>query len=101
VVRPSALAKSLIRRGFLGLRAVSPPLVVLKEVLPVLKGKDPTTDARSCSVSITSVPVFPPVISPSLPVDKQRVESPCCCCPAFVAGLLVFQWDCCDGAYSH
>jgi hypothetical protein len=62
-VSPSAPARSLLRRGFLGLRAVSPPLVVLKEVLPVIKGKDPTTEVGSCSIT-------------SMPVDKQGVLSP-------------------------
>jgi hypothetical protein len=76
VVRPSAPAKSLIRRRFFGPRAVSPPPVVLKEVLPVLKGKDPTTEVGSCFVPTTSVPVIPPVISPSLLEDKQGVQSP-------------------------
>jgi hypothetical protein len=61
-VRPSALAKSLIRCGFFGLRAVSPHPVVLKEVSPVLKGKDPTLEVGSSSVS-----------SPSMPVDRQGV----------------------------
>jgi hypothetical protein len=75
VVRPSAPAKSLIQRGFFGPGAVSPPLVVLKEVLPVLKVKDPTTEVGSCFVSTTSVLVFPLVISPSLPEDKQGIES--------------------------
>jgi hypothetical protein len=49
VVHPSALAKSLIQRGFLGPRPISSPLVVLKEVLPVLKGKDPTLEEGSSS----------------------------------------------------
>ena len=44
-------AKSLIWRGFLGSRAISPPPVVLKKVLPVIKEKDPTMEVRSCSVS--------------------------------------------------
>jgi hypothetical protein len=70
VVRPFAPAKSLIRCGFFGLRAVSPPPVVLKEVLPVLKGKDPTTEVGSCFVSTTYVPVILPLISLSLPEDK-------------------------------
>ena len=48
-VRPSAPAKSLILRGFFDPRAVSPPPVVLKEVLPVLKGKDPTSKEGSSS----------------------------------------------------
>jgi hypothetical protein len=52
VVRPSAPAKNLIRRGFFGLRAVSPPLVVLKEVLPMLKGKDPTPKVGSSFVVV-------------------------------------------------
>jgi hypothetical protein len=56
-VRPSTLAKSLIWRGFFGLRAVSPPPVVLKEVSPVLKGKDPTPEVASSSVSSPSMPV--------------------------------------------
>jgi hypothetical protein len=73
VVCPSAPVRSLLRRGFLCPRAVSPPSVVLKEVLPVTKGKDPTTEVGSCSVSTTSVPVIPPMIFPSLPEDKQGV----------------------------
>jgi hypothetical protein len=62
VVRPSAPAKSLIRHGFFGPKAASPPPVVLKEVSPVLKGKDPTLEVGSSSVS-----------PPSMPVDKQGV----------------------------
>jgi hypothetical protein len=50
VVRPSAPARSLLRRGFLGPRAVSPSPVVLKEVLPVIKGKEPATEDGSCAV---------------------------------------------------
>jgi hypothetical protein len=50
-VRPSALAKSLIWRGFFGPRAISPPSVVLKEVLLVLKGKDSTPKVGSSSVA--------------------------------------------------
>jgi hypothetical protein len=42
----------------------------------VPKGKDPTTEVGSCSVSTTSVPVILPVISPSLLEDKQGVQSP-------------------------
>ena len=49
VVCSSAPAKSLIRRGFFCPRAVSPTPVVLKEVLPVLKGKDPTSKEGSSS----------------------------------------------------
>jgi hypothetical protein len=60
VVRPSAPAKSLIRRGFLGPRAVSPSPVVLKEIMPVLTGKKSTV----------------PVIFPSLSEDKQGVQPP-------------------------
>ena len=45
-----ALAKSLIRRGFFGPRAVSPPPVVLKEVLLMLKGSDPTPEVGSSSI---------------------------------------------------
>jgi hypothetical protein len=48
VVRPSAPAKSLLRRGFLGPRAVPSPTVV-KEVMPVRKGKDPTPEEGSSS----------------------------------------------------
>jgi hypothetical protein len=62
VVRPSTPAKSLIRRGFFGPRVASPPPVVLKEVSPMLKGKDPTPEVGSSSVS-----------PPSMPVDKQGV----------------------------
>jgi hypothetical protein len=72
VVRPSALAKSLIWCGFFGLRAIFPLPVVLKKVLLVRKGKDPSMEVGSCSVSTTSVSV----ISPSLPEDKQGVQSP-------------------------
>jgi hypothetical protein len=60
VVQPSALAKSLIWCGFLGLRAISPSLVVLKEIMPMLKGKESTV----------------PVILPSLLEDKQGVQPP-------------------------
>jgi hypothetical protein len=70
VVRPSAPTKSLIQCGFFGLRAVSPPPVVLKEVLPVLKGKDPMMEVGSYSVSTTYVSVILPVISLSLLEDK-------------------------------
>jgi hypothetical protein len=49
VVRPSAPAKSLLRRGFLGPRAVPSPPVVLKEVLPLLKGKDSNPEEGSSS----------------------------------------------------
>jgi hypothetical protein len=38
-VRPSAPAKSLIWRGFLGLRAAPPPPMVLKEVSPCTWGR--------------------------------------------------------------
>jgi hypothetical protein len=70
VVRPSAPARSLLRRGFLGPRAVSPSLMALKEVLPVIKGKEPTTKVGSCSVSTIYVLVIPQVILPSMPKDK-------------------------------
>jgi hypothetical protein len=60
LVRPSAPAKSLIRRGFLGPRAVSPSPEVLKEIMPVLTGKKSTV----------------PVIFPSLSEDKQGVQPP-------------------------
>jgi hypothetical protein len=40
-----------IWRGFFGPRAAPPPLVVLKEVLPVRKGKDPIPEVGSCSVA--------------------------------------------------
>jgi hypothetical protein len=56
-VCPSAPARSLLRRGLLGPRAVSSPPVVLKEVMPVIKGKDPTTEVGCCSITY-------------LPVDK-------------------------------
>jgi hypothetical protein len=51
VVCPSAPTKSLIQRGFFGSRAISPPLVVMKEVLLVLKRKDPTMKVGSSSVA--------------------------------------------------
>jgi hypothetical protein len=50
-VHPSAPAKSLIRRGFFGLRAAPPQPVVLEEVLPVRKGKDPIPEVGSSSVA--------------------------------------------------
>ena len=49
VVHPSTPTKSLIRQGIFGLRVVSPHPVVLKEVLPVLKKKDPTLEEGSSS----------------------------------------------------
>jgi hypothetical protein len=75
VVRPSAPARSLLRRGFLGPRAVSPSPVVLKEVLLVIKGKEPASEDGSCAVSSFSVPVLPTVILPSMQEDKQGVQS--------------------------
>jgi hypothetical protein len=51
-VRPSAPAKSLIRRGFFGPRATPPPSVVLKEVSPVRKTKDPIPKVGSSSVVV-------------------------------------------------
>jgi hypothetical protein len=71
MVRPSAPARSLLRRGFFCPRAVSPPPVVLKEVLPVIKGKDLSTEVGST----TSVPVLPLVTFSSLPEDKQGVQT--------------------------
>jgi hypothetical protein len=50
-VRPSAPTKSLIRRGFFGPRAAPPPPVVLKEVLPMHKGKVPIPKVGSSSVA--------------------------------------------------
>jgi hypothetical protein len=41
----------------------------------VFKGKDPTTEVGSCSVSTTFVLVIPPVISSSLLKDMQGVQS--------------------------
>ncbi|KAE8009257.1 hypothetical protein FH972_005705 [Carpinus fangiana] len=56
--------------------AKSPPSpVVSKEVLPVIKEKDPTMEVGS-SVPTISMPVIPPGIVPSLPEDKQGVQSP-------------------------
>ena len=51
MVRPSALVKSLIWRGFFGPRVVFPPPVVLREVLSVLKGKDSSPEVGSSSVA--------------------------------------------------
>jgi hypothetical protein len=75
VVRPSAPARSMLRRGFLGPRAVSPSPVVLKEVLLVIKGKEPASEDGSCAVSSFSVPMLPMVILPSTQEDKQGVQS--------------------------
>jgi hypothetical protein len=75
VVRPTAPARSLLRRGFLGPRAVSPSSVVLKEVSPVIKGKEPATEDESCAVPSFSAPVLPTVILPSMQEDKQGVQS--------------------------
>jgi hypothetical protein len=41
----------------------------------VFKGKDPTTEVGSCSVSTTFLLVILPVISSSLLKDKQGVQS--------------------------
>jgi hypothetical protein len=60
--------RSLLRRGFLGPRIVSPHPVVLKEVVPVFKGKDTSTAVEASSTS-------GPVIFPSLLEDKQGVHS--------------------------
>jgi hypothetical protein len=60
-VRPSAPAKSLIQRGFFGPRAAPPPPVVLKEVSPVGKGKDPIPKVGSSSVA---------AVQPSLQVSS-------------------------------
>ena len=63
VVRPTALANSLIRCGFFGSRAVSLSPVVSKEVSSVPKGKDSTPEIGSSFVS------------PSLPVAQKGVQS--------------------------
>jgi hypothetical protein len=68
MVRPPAPMKSLLRRGFLGPRNVSPHPVVLKEVLPVFKTSDISTEDEASSIS-------GPVIFPSLLEDKQGVHS--------------------------
>jgi hypothetical protein len=60
--------KSLLRRGFLGPRIGSPHPVVLKEVLPVFKTSDISTEDEASSIS-------GPVIIPSLLEDKQGVHS--------------------------
>jgi hypothetical protein len=62
------LLKSLLRRGFLGPRIGSPHPVVLKEVLPVFKTSDISTEDEASSIS-------GPVIIPSLLEDKQGVHS--------------------------
>jgi hypothetical protein len=68
MVRPPAPMKSLLRRGFFGPRIGSPHPVVLKEVLPVLKNSDISTEDEASSIS-------GPVILPSLLEDKQGVHS--------------------------
>jgi hypothetical protein len=68
MVRPPAPMKSLLRRGFFGPRIGSPHPVVLKEVLPVFKNSDISTEDEASSIS-------GPVILPSLLEDKQGVHS--------------------------
>jgi hypothetical protein len=68
MVRPPAPMKSLLRRGFFGSRIGSPHPVVLKEVLPVFKNSDISTEDEASSIS-------GPVILPSLLEDKQGVHS--------------------------
>jgi hypothetical protein len=74
----AAPAKSLIRRGFFGPRAASPPSVVLKEASPVHKGKDPILEVGSSSVAA----VLPnnssgegPTTSSGFAVKETRGES--------------------------
>jgi hypothetical protein len=59
---PYCSGESLIRHGFFGPRAVSPSLVVLKEVSPVPKGKESTSETEL-------------VASPSLPMAQKGVQS--------------------------
>jgi hypothetical protein len=68
MVRPPAPMRSLLRRGFLGPRIVSPHPVVLKEVVPVFKGKDTSTEDEASSTS-------GPMIFPSLLEVKQGAYS--------------------------
>jgi hypothetical protein len=98
--KPFCPGKKFALTWFLGLRALSPSPVVLKEVLPAIKGKEPTTKVGSCSVSTISVLVIPQVILPSMPEDKQGVQST-------VAGALPSAQVCSSSvgsdvtAYSH
>jgi hypothetical protein len=68
MVRSPAPMKSLLRRGFLGPRIGSPHPVVLKEVLPVFKTSDISTEDEASSISGL-------VIFPSLLEDKRGVHS--------------------------
>jgi hypothetical protein len=54
MVRPPAPMKSLIKRGFLGSRNISPHPVVLKEGLPVSKTSDISTEDEAPSISASS-----------------------------------------------
>ena len=79
VVSPSSLAKSLIRRGFFGPRAVSPSLVVLKEVILSSKGKDPIPEfglIRRGFLGSGSVSPSLPVVSSTSGVAELGLQSP-------------------------
>ena len=79
MVRSSSPAKSLIRRGFFGPRAVSPSPVVLKEVSLSSKGKDPIPEiGLICWGFLGSSSVAPslPVVSPSSGMAKLGLQSP-------------------------
>jgi hypothetical protein len=77
MVRPPAPMKSLIRRGFLGSRNVSPHPVVLKEVLPVFKTSDISTEDEASSISASSnrtVVTEPNPINSSVSWYNRRVK---------------------------
>jgi hypothetical protein len=77
MVRPPAPMKSLIRRGFLGPRNISPHPVVLKEVLPVFKTSDISTEDEASSIPVSSnrtVVTEPNPINSSVSWYNRRVK---------------------------
>jgi hypothetical protein len=77
MVRPPAPMKSLIKRGFLGSRNISPHPVVLKEGLPVIKTSDISTEDEAPSISASSnrtVVTEPNPIDSSVSWYNRRVK---------------------------
>ena len=79
IVHPSSPVKCLIRRGFFGLRAVSPSPVVLKEASLSSKGKDPILEIglirRGFLGSISVSPILL-VVLPTIGVVELGLHSP-------------------------